>query len=114
MSGLRPIDIPSLRDVWEPEVGGGEDFWASKSEARYATLIHFTNVEPCVTGPDLARIFPKGSRSAWHVLPASMDVYPECLHPVLFEAREPGPRTVLGVEPAEAGVSDLRRLRPTG
>ena len=106
MSGLRPEDIPAIRDVWDHEVLGGDEFWNAKSAAKYATMTHFCNVERVYSGPRLSMVYPRGSRSAWHVLPESMCVYPECLDPVLIPVDGEAKRQ-RRVVPAHAGDEEL-------
>lgn len=60
--------VRELQAAYEPDVLGGDEFWAAKSHARFATVVWLADVEPVDRGP---RYEP--SRMAWHVLETSRD-----------------------------------------
>lgn len=85
---LTPADVRRLRRVYGRQIRADAAFWASKSSARYATLLWLDAVEPVLFGPR----YRARDRRAWYVLPARADVYPDCLEPLLFA----GPPTPSG------------------
>lgn len=83
-------DVERLRDRFQAQIMADDAFWGAKADARYATLMWLERVEPVRHGPNLAGVVPAGSRSAWHVVPGDLDVYPECVDSGLFEGFGPG------------------------
>lgn len=63
---LRPADVRTLARRYNAQVGAPDDYWTSRLEARYATLIWLVDVRPCERAPHLHR--KPGSRAAWFVL----------------------------------------------
>ena len=61
---LEPDDVRRLGREWDAEVCGGADYWESKSDIRYATLIRLGQVEPLAVGPR----YRVQSMRAWYVL----------------------------------------------
>jgi hypothetical protein len=71
---LDPKQVRRIRSAHNDLILGDPAYWAAKRTARYATLIWFDRVEPITMGPTYSP-----SRQAWHVLPDSACVYPDCL-----------------------------------
>jgi ASC-1-like (ASCH) protein len=67
---LTPLGVTELRDRLEGAVLGGEAFWEGKREARYATILWLTAIEPANEGPDYSST-GQSPRQAWFVLPES-------------------------------------------
>lgn len=83
-SNLTPPKLDKLRQRYNTRICAPNDYWLSKQNTRYATLIHLTNITPTNTGPD----YPKNPYRAWFVLPDTTDAAAADLrHPV------PGTRT---------------------
>ena len=61
---LTPPRVEELRQQWDPEVCGGPEYWAAKSDVRYATMLRLERVEPLTVGPRYA----VQSMRAWYVL----------------------------------------------
>lgn len=59
-------DVARLRDEHNEHIFGADEFWASKQDARYATLMWLDRVVPTDHGPEFVRT--RGSRQAWFVL----------------------------------------------
>jgi len=68
-SDLTPADVDRIRDRYGDRVLGEPDYWQSKRDSRYATLIELRSVEPVDVGPALA----PSHGLAWFVLPADAD-----------------------------------------
>lgn len=65
--GLTPEDILEMRDAYDERIMGGDQYWESKSNAKYATLISFEKVtmlndESCVPAELLV-----ANRNAWRI-----------------------------------------------
>lgn len=65
--GLTPADILEMRDAYDERIMGGDQYWESKSNAKYATLISFEKVtmlndESCVPAELLV-----ANRNAWRI-----------------------------------------------
>ena len=64
---LTPTDVKDLRATYDDRIMGGDEYWMSKSNANYATLISFKKVtmlrdESCVPAELLV-----ANRNAWRV-----------------------------------------------
>lgn len=68
LEGLAPDCMEALRARLDPIVLGDDAYWSLKSSARYGTVIHLVNVEPCDEGPDYSRERAANPRAAWLVL----------------------------------------------
>ena len=77
-----PESVIALRTEHDHAVRGDEDYWRSKADARFASLIHLRDPEPIECGPDLASLVRPGDRRAWHVFPAEVGPRPS---PGLFD-----------------------------
>lgn len=77
--GLSPEAIQLLAERTRDTVRGGRDFFQSKMNARYASVVHVVRVEPCSSGPDFSAQRRAQPRAAWLVLPDESDVYPACV-----------------------------------
>lgn len=61
------LTVPQMHDLekkYRPAIGGDDDYWQSKRNSRYATLIHLDQVEPIDVGPSYKVAYMK----AWYVL----------------------------------------------
>lgn len=76
---LTPKDIVALEREYDESVCGGTMFWASRRTAKYAVMVSFTKVKLAFFGPDDSVLGLGARRSGWRVLPAALDVYPQCL-----------------------------------
>ena len=72
---LTPRRIQALQREFNHAIRGGADYWRSKRDARYATLVWLADVESIEFGPKMR----PHHGAAWQVLPDSEDVYPRCL-----------------------------------
>lgn len=63
---LRPEDVLTLARRYREAVGAGEEYWESRRDCRYATLIWLADVRACDHAPGFAR--RAGARSAWFAL----------------------------------------------
>ncbi|MEM7622445.1 MAG: ASCH domain-containing protein [Planctomycetota bacterium] len=63
-------DLQTLRSEYGHLIHGTEEFWASKSRARVATLVWLSDIEPTDDGPDLSGLPPAARRCAWHRFPS--------------------------------------------
>lgn len=79
-------DVAALREAYDARVCGEPEFWASKSGARYATMVVFRGVSAVDYGPAEPPLRGHAARSAWRLLPASKDVWPANAAAVLFRA----------------------------
>ncbi len=75
MRDLTPRDVDRIRRDYNDWIGGTAEFWRSRRQARFATLIWMSSVEPIRFGP---RMRPHHG-VAWQCLPDREDVYPGCL-----------------------------------
>jgi len=62
---LEPRDVERLQRQYQPTVGGSDEYWQAKFNARWATFVEMTQVEPCKVGPSYKTAYMK----AWYVLP---------------------------------------------
>ncbi|MEO1585574.1 MAG: ASCH domain-containing protein [Planctomycetota bacterium] len=76
---LTPDLVGELAERTRETVRGRPAFFAERSDARYASVIHFERVEPCAYGPDFSRERAANPRAAWLILPEQADVYPDCV-----------------------------------
>jgi len=60
---LTPDKVAALAARYNRAVCGDANYWRSKRDARYATFIRLTDVQPTNTGPMYAK-----SMRAWHVI----------------------------------------------
>ena len=70
--------VAALKRRFEPTVKAGPAFWRDKANARYATFVRLTKVEPVAFGPTEGPLTGRDQRSAWRLLPAAACVYPSC------------------------------------
>ncbi|GEM_PF-334231 len=75
MRDLTPRDVERVRRDYNDWICGAAEFWRSRRQARFATLIWVRDVEPIRFGP---RMRPHHG-VAWQCLPDREDVYPGCL-----------------------------------
>lgn len=64
IGNLQPRDIDQLHKRYGRLIGGDDDYWQSKRDSRYATLIELRDVEPIDVGPNYSPAHMK----AWYVL----------------------------------------------
>jgi len=62
---LTPADIEHLRDSYEDRIRGGDAYWASKGDARFATLVWLGRVRPIADQSQVPAELRKPSRNAW-------------------------------------------------
>ena len=64
LESLRPVDIPTLAELYSPAMGTSplNPYWQLKVRSRYAVMIHLGNVQPCYIP---ASKVPKGIQSGW-------------------------------------------------
>jgi len=62
--GLTAAGVDRLRQQYNHAVRGDADYWTSKRDSRYATLVHLRDVEPLAVGPG----YPKSPYKGWFVL----------------------------------------------
>ncbi|NOG54360.1 MAG: hypothetical protein HND57_08530 [Planctomycetes bacterium] len=74
---LTPHRIRKLRSDYNHAIGGRDEYWKSKRNAKFATLIWLKRVQPITYGPRVS----KQRGIAWVPLPDSECVYPACLGP---------------------------------
>ncbi len=60
-----PRDLRRLRRRFETRLGGPDDYWKTKADARYAIIIELARVEPVDETP--AWYHPHNTRSAWRI-----------------------------------------------
>ena len=65
---LEPVDIEKLQELYEDRVMGGDGFWESKLDSKYATLITLARVRPVIDERVVPAELLAPSRSAWRVL----------------------------------------------
>ncbi len=65
---LEAIDIEKLHELYEDRVLGGDDFWLSKADARYATFVTLGRVRPMLDSKSVPAELLIASRNAWRVL----------------------------------------------
>ena len=65
VSGLTPRDVTSLRRRYDHLILGTDEYWASKSLARFATLLWLGRVEACERGPNFRSWPMYAPRRAW-------------------------------------------------
>ncbi|MEL6497222.1 MAG: ASCH domain-containing protein [Planctomycetota bacterium] len=83
---LTPRRIRQLARDTAKTVRGKPDFFRERENARYATIMHFDDVEPCSFGPDFAAERAANPRAAWLILPNNACVYPDCIDRGLLTA----------------------------
>jgi ASC-1-like (ASCH) protein len=76
---LTPRGVRALETATRATVLGRPEFFRERAQARYASVIHFTDVRPCAYGPDFSAQRAANPRGAWLILPAQADVYPDCI-----------------------------------
>jgi predicted transcriptional regulator len=65
---LEPVDIEKLQELYDDRVQGGDEFWESKSEARFATMITLSKVRPIGDERFVPQELLVPSRNAWRTL----------------------------------------------
>lgn len=71
---LTPADIDNLRATYEDRILGGDAYWSSKSDARYATLVWLGAVRPIREQSAVPSELLAPSRNAWRTLePAALN-----------------------------------------
>ena len=65
---LTPTEIQRLRSALNDAVMGDSAFWNLKRTARYATVVHLTDVQACDDAPGFAEARAGNPRAAWLVL----------------------------------------------
>ncbi|MFI4892045.1 MAG: ASCH domain-containing protein [Phycisphaerales bacterium JB058] len=65
---LSPAEIARLRSKLNEAVMGENAYWELKRTARYATVMHLADVQPCDEAPGYAEARAGNPRSAWLVL----------------------------------------------
>lgn len=65
---LEPVDIEKLQELYEDRVLGGDAFWESKLDAKYATLITLGKVRPIGDQRFVPAQLLAPCREAWRVL----------------------------------------------
>lgn len=68
---LTPGEIENLRSTYEDRVLGGDAYWASKSDAKFATLVWLGSVRPVRDESAIPSELLKPSRNAWRTLESS-------------------------------------------
>ena len=63
--GLEPADIDRLRDAYEPRANAGADFWASKQDACFATMVWLGAIRPVRDASRVPQDLIAPSRHAW-------------------------------------------------
>ncbi len=63
--GLSQNDLNNLKKDYGKEITAGEDYWESKKDSRFGTLIFIGEVDPFITSP---LKFPKKDLRGWVVL----------------------------------------------
>jgi hypothetical protein len=63
--GLEPTDIDRLRDSYEARVHAGEDFWASKQDASFATMVWLGAIRPVRDASRIPQELTAPSRHSW-------------------------------------------------
>jgi hypothetical protein len=61
---LTPQQVDAMRTAFNDVICGDDDYWQSKRDCRYATLITFRDVAPIAVGPKM----PPSRGMAWFVL----------------------------------------------
>tara|TARA_R110000744_G_scaffold84397_2_gene165162 strand:- start:1085 stop:1501 length:417 start_codon:yes stop_codon:yes gene_type:complete len=64
---LTPEDINNLRDCYDDRIMGGDQFWESKSNSKYATLISFTKVTMLRDESTVPAELLVPNRNAWRI-----------------------------------------------
>ena len=65
---LTPEDIENLRDCYDDRIMGGDQYWESKSNSKYATLISFTKVTMLRDESTVPAELLVPSRNAWRLI----------------------------------------------
>lgn len=73
---MTPRDVETLKQKYNKEICGEENYWQRKRISRYCTLVRLSHVEPVLYGPE----FPPSKGPAWFVFPDKADVYPQCTY----------------------------------
>lgn len=74
---LTPPRVRKLKSDYNHAIGGSDEYWQSKRNAHFATLVWLKRVQPIRYGPKLQ---PQRG-IAWIPLADSACVYPDCLGP---------------------------------
>jgi hypothetical protein len=64
---LTPQDIIHLRETYDDRIMGGDHYWQSKSNARYATLISFKKVTRIDNEASVPAELLVPNRNAWRI-----------------------------------------------
>ncbi|MBO6513669.1 MAG: hypothetical protein JJ974_06880 [Phycisphaerales bacterium] len=68
---LNPDDILNLREMYDDRIMGGDQYWESKSSARYATLIEFKKVSMLRDESTVPSELLVANRNAWRIADSS-------------------------------------------
>ncbi|MGJ8635438.1 MAG: hypothetical protein ACSHX5_01145 [Phycisphaerales bacterium] len=64
---LNPDDIINLREIYDDRIMGGDQYWESKSNSRYATLIGFKKVTMLRDDSTVPAELLVPNRNAWRI-----------------------------------------------
>lgn len=64
---LNPDDIVNLREVYNDRIMGGDQYWESKSNSKYATLIGFKKVSMLRDDSTVPAELLVANRNAWRI-----------------------------------------------
>lgn len=70
---LSSEDIEHLRTNYEDRIRGGEAYWASKADAKFATLVWLGSVRPIADASCVPAELLKPSRNAWRTLASAIE-----------------------------------------
>lgn len=72
---LSPTAVQDLANQYNDQILGPPDYWRSKHNCKYASLLWLTRVESVSFGPRVPAFYG----SAWRILPQDACVYPSCV-----------------------------------
>ncbi|MFK7758688.1 MAG: hypothetical protein AB8C13_01935 [Phycisphaerales bacterium] len=64
---LTPEDIINLRETYDDRIMGGDQYWESKSNSKYATLIGFEKISPLRDESTVPAELLIANRNAWRI-----------------------------------------------
>lgn len=109
LDSLTPSKIEAIKAKYNDRILGSDDFWQSRSSARFLTLVRFSKVERLAFGPRMMPHHMKG----WQCLPDERDVYPECLAKKAIRRTE-RPVRARAVDASTVGTFPIRRVLTSG